>query len=144
MNDRLKFRVWDIEEKTYKSSDYPFFLCDDGDVLDTHFDIRDNEVIVEQCTGLKDKNGKLIYEGDIVITYYKGEPTGQTYIYRWEAPAFYVEPFEKGKPSGRHYYYFAVENERCEIIGNVHENPDMLKNADNFNTSGGNVKENNI
>ena len=143
MNDRLKFRVWDIEEKTYKSSDYPFFLCDDGDVLDTHFDIRDNEVIVEQCTGLKDKNGKLIYEGDIVITYYKGEPTGQMYIYHWEAPAFYVEPVEKGKPSGGHYYYFAVENERCEIIGNVHENPDMLKNADNFNTSGGNVKENN-
>lgn len=27
MNDRLKFRVWDIEEKTYKSSDYPFFFA---------------------------------------------------------------------------------------------------------------------
>lgn len=140
MNDRLKFRVWDIEEKTYKSSDCPFFLCDDGDVLDTHFDIRDNEVIVEQCTGLKDKNGKLIYEGDIVITYYKGEPTGQMYIYHWEAPAFYVEPVEKGKPSGRHYYYFAVENERCEVIGNVHENSDLLKNPGNFNVSGENVK----
>lgn len=143
MNDRLKFRVWDIEEKTYKSSDYPFFLCDDGDVLDTHFDIRDNEVIVEQCTGLKDKNGKLIYEGDIVITYYKGEPTGQMYIYHWEAPAFYVEPVEKGKPSGRHYYYFAVENERCEVIGNVHENSDLLKNPGNFNVSGENVKGDN-
>lgn len=143
MNDRLKFRVWDIEEKTYKSSDCPFFLCDDGDVLDTHFDIRDNEVIVEQCTGLKDKNGKLIYEGDIVITYYKGEPTGQMYIYHWEAPAFYVEPVEKGKPSGRHYYYFAVENERCEVIGNVHENSDLLKNPGNFNVSGENVKGDN-
>lgn len=143
MNDRLKFRVWDIEEKTYKRSDYPFFLCDDGDVLDTHFDIRDNEVIVEQCTGLKDKNGKLIYEGDIVITYYKGEPTGQMYIYHWEAPAFYVEPVEKGKPSGRHYYYFAVENERCEVIGNVHENSDLLKNPGNFNVSGENVKGDN-
>lgn len=95
---------------------------------------------VEQCTELKDKNGKLIYEGDIVITYYNGEPTGQMYIYHWEAPAFYVEPFEKGKPSGRHYYYFAVENERCEVIGNIRENPDLLKNLENFNVSAENVK----
>lgn len=140
MDDRLKFRVWDSEEKTYKSSDYPFFLCDDGDVLDTHFDVRNNDVVVEQCTELKDKNGKLIYEGDIVITYYNGEPTGQMYIYHWEAPAFYVEPFEKGKPSGRHYYYFAVENERCKVIGNIRENPDLLNNPENFNTSAENVK----
>lgn len=85
---------------------------------------------IGQCTGLKDKNGKLIYEGDIVITYYAGEPTGQTYIYRWKDPTFYVEPFEKGKPSGIHYYYFAVANERCEIIGNVHENPELLESEE--------------
>ena len=98
---------------------------------------------IEQCTGLKDKDGKLIYEGDIVITYYNGEPTGQMYIYHWEAPAFYVEPFEKGKPSGRHYYYFAVENERCKVIGNIRENPDLLKNPENFNVSAENVKGDN-
>ncbi len=105
--------------------------------------LRNPNIVKMRCTGLKDKNGKLIYEGDIVITYYKGEPTGQMYIYHWEAPAFYVEPVEKGKPSGRHYYYFAVENERCEVIGNVHENSDLLKNPGNFNVSGENVKGDN-
>lgn len=142
MNDRFKFRVpvfYDGKFKAFKK----YSLCN-GVVIwkepETIGELwiedelkRNNPHLSlghdEQCTGLKDKNGKLIYKGDIVITYYAGEPTGQTYIYRWEAPAFYVEPFEKGKPSGRHYYYFAVENERCEIIGNVHENPELLEQS---------------
>ncbi len=82
--------------------------------------------IIRQCTGLKDMTGKLIYDGDIVNTYYNGHLTGQTYIYYWENPAFHVEPFEHGKPSGSHWYYFAVETERCRVIGNIHENPELI------------------
>lgn len=125
MNDRFLFRAFYEGRFIYKN------------LIDANYYTYDNKCIGlantlpnslkwEQCTGLKDKNGKLIYEGDIVITYYAGEPTGQTYIYRWKDPTFYVEPFEKGKPSGIHYYYFAVANERCEIIGNIDENPDLL------------------
>lgn len=52
MNDRFKFRVWDIEyKKYYPASDFCIEdLQDSGD-----------EIIVEQCTGLEDENGKLIF-----------------------------------------------------------------------------------
>ena len=81
---------------------------------------------IEQCTGLKDKNGKLIYEGDIIQTDYECVELDK-YIYRWESPAFYVEPIEKGKPTGSHYYYYAVCTERSTVIGNIHENGELLK-----------------
>lgn len=129
MNDRFLFRAFYQGRFIYKN------------LIDANYYTYDNKCIGlantlpnslkwEQCTGLKDKNGKLIYEDDIVITYYAGETTGQTYIYRWKAPTFYVEPFEKGKPSGIHYHYFTVVNERCEIIGNVYENPELLEQKD--------------
>ena len=82
--------------------------------------------ILEQCTGLKDKNGVLIYEGDIVQTDYEGVELDK-YVYRWEAPAFYVEPIENGKLTGSHYYYYAICVGRCTVIGNIHENPELLK-----------------
>lgn len=135
MNDRFKFRVWDKANEIFVENADIFYLEPngeivigfyDGDIEDMRYASQDN-IIIEQCTGLKDKNGNLIYEGDIVDTFYVGEPTGQRYIYHYEPPAFYVEPFEHGKPSGGHYYYFAVDNERCEIIGNIHENGDLLK-----------------
>lgn len=143
MDDRLKFRVWDSEEKTYKSSDYPFFLCDDGDVLDTHFDVRNNDVVVEQCTELKDKNGKLIYEGDIVKTVLSdGSPF--YHIIKWYDGKFvadygwaYSEELED---------YCSISQEwigKKEVVGNIHENADLLKNPENFNVSGENVKGDN-
>jgi len=120
MSDRLKFRVWNDMQKCYSPDDH--YIDEDGQ-LNTS-----GKYIVEQCTGLKDKNGNLIYEGDIIQTDYNGVELDK-YIYRWESPAFYVEPIEKGKPTGSHYYHYAVCPERSTVISNIHQNQELLKES---------------
>ena len=117
MQDRFKFRAWDIEEDRYASDDD---ICyDTGGTWDSVYDllkVANQFYIYEQCTGLKDKNGKLIYEGDIVEVpaLYNGIPTGQ----KQRCKVYYKHGA---------FNIYAVESEYLEIIGNIHENPELLE-----------------
>lgn len=125
-NDRFKFRVWDKRKKRYVDC---YVIGDDGLAYQLHcagedsYDLIPNEdVIIEQCTGLKDKNDKLVYEGDVVKTKDFGKDIDNR-INVNDYDTFVVKFHECG---------FCIENDsrrfpmscrpKLEIIGNIHEN----------------------
>lgn len=72
-NDRFKFRVWDLELKRYLlSDDGGYVITTDGELLDIcceRYNLEGDlyeKCIIQMCAALKDINGKLIYEGDIL------------------------------------------------------------------------------
>lgn len=95
------------------------YVTNDCEIIDSE-DAKD--FIVEQYTGLKDKNSKEIYEGDIVRQEIDcGDSGDKTIIgrvtYVEEEAGFFV-------CTKNDNYYF---ERQLEIIGNIHENPELLE-----------------
>ena len=131
MNPRFKFRAWNKEEKQmyYDAENTYDYMTGNPMIFAESFSclLTNDEWIIEQCTGVKDKNGNLIYEGDIVKC---GNATGIVCF------GFYRRADEHFPDSIYGYYiewkqsdfrqdfgYWATE-ERIEIIGNIHEQQD--------------------
>jgi uncharacterized phage protein (TIGR01671 family) len=114
-----------------------FFIYADGDIHndtgwdDRHAGCKVNErLVLMQYTGLKDKNGKEIYEGDIVKAIGKLDKNIGIVEYRDEMASFYFK-FETHAKFPMHFT-LAIWNDEGfepEVIGNIYENPELLKEA---------------
>ena len=117
MTDRFKFR---IPMFTDKGTFQEFQYLELGDWIEGTLCGSNGEP--QQCTGLKDKNGKLIYEGDILIQKEEnGGPTKQLVI--WEEDGGYL-----GLKDLKNSFFGVVTFHRFgytyEVIGNIYENED--------------------
>jgi hypothetical protein len=111
----LKFRAWDTLEKRYIYPDQNYqghYVLDlNGRFQNLQNGSGGDEYVVQQFTGLKDKKGNLIYEGDIIRLY-----NGENYTVR------FIEESNENETSG---YFFSSFG--CEVIGNIFENSELLK-----------------
>ena len=123
MNDRFKFRAWDKETKTMHEVEslYPYKdeATQGGELFFKDFKTSyyfPEEVELMQSTGLKDKNGKLIYEGDVV------KQNNTIYSVNWLNGTFCF----KDTLNGENYTVEFVVPEKQEVIGNMYENKELL------------------
>lgn len=119
MTDRFKFRVWNN-----KMQKFHIVFSMHGIVNDTlEGYAKDDNFVLEQCTGLKDKNGKLIYEGDIVEV----SEAFEDGIYKIEFCQSDCEYNLYNREDNFIYQLTKSMTRYMEVIGNIHENKDLLK-----------------
>lgn len=122
--DRFKYRVWDNEEKCYcdEITFHTYLIKGISYGTSLEFFInRPERFTVEQCTGLKDKNGKLIFEGDIVKDRFK-----TIQIVKWQDDTSGFYPFSDSPDNCGHCGGGEL-SKNCEIIGNIHENTELVE-----------------
>lgn len=142
MEDRLKFRAWDkLNKKMYLPEEEDDILHYTGDyysadIIYQNLDLKDvdplnidgEQLILMQCTGLKDKNGKLIYEGDIlkgVSDNLKEYPLPLFNVFWEEAYSGYAIELITGDHVDELFEKEFVL--QTEVVGNIYENSDNVE-----------------
>ena len=129
MNDRYLFRGKRKDNNEWVTGD--LMQWSDGTIricVESGIDEKTAVTVIPetvgQCTGLKDKNGKMIYEGDIV----KG-------LFNFGLEIMSVCTFKDGafgltaKQCGAYHFsaFTSLWKVQYEVLGNIHDNPNLLK-----------------
>lgn len=129
MNREIKFRAWNPnwDEMVYSTLETVFdkreFYSFGFEVGFSHY--PEEGWIIAQYTGLKDKNGKEIYEGDI-CNCREYECFGKVEWNNEKAGFYFCVVVEGGGFEEEHLYDYIDE---LEVIGNIYENSDLLEVA---------------
>jgi uncharacterized phage protein (TIGR01671 family) len=128
--ETIKFRVWDTKQKCYLRY-YDVNVWHESPLLN---DIFENErMVFQQYTGVKDRAGVEIYEGDIIkygMSYDQEKPLPKLRFVEFYEPQLIYKIVEVGDhPVSVDYLYEAIgaSTRWCEVIGNIFENPELLK-----------------
>ena len=130
----ITFRAWDKKSKTMEYASFDKILLG---LKHSIFFLTQS--VIMQYTGLKDKNGKEIYEGDIVEVIANNQFKGKRFVikYQKEWGGFIAdEGFDRKRGYGD--LFFLAKNKKwhendklgCDeikVIGNIYENPELLK-----------------
>jgi uncharacterized phage protein (TIGR01671 family) len=132
MNREIKFKFWNKKNSRFLQNDNNsidktiFDLWDWVEVMGTCTSFPMGDYVFVQCTGLTDKNKKEIYEGDILNFTARYKQTGPVEVIYYGGSYGCVITDDGGLKEFWNLSHI-VQQHYPEIIGNISENPELLK-----------------
>ena len=121
----LKFRAWDtVTKRMYLPDVQPGPVMYLNGCLALDHTWVTGEFVLMQFTGLKDKNGKEIYEGDVILLLIEDVPYPFEVLWEHGHMRFGLRDMEG---EIEHDSWAFTPHNDFEIIGNIHENPELIK-----------------